>query len=297
MLDRNDPEYLRERQYRDAANLNARIALHERFSTNTRDIHRWIFDHLLAALPAEARLVEAGCGPADLWRKNLDRLPSGWRVMLTDFSPGMLDAAKAALIGHDDQFTVELADVQALPFADGAFDAELANFMLYHVPDRPRAIGELARVLAPGGRLFAATNGERHMAELDALLAPYMAELSGRPTGAAGATGGERSSFGLTLAFSLQNGAGQLAPFFAGVTLEPWPDALIVTEAEPLIAYMRSMAAGMALPPELEAGVEAEIRERIARDGAIRIGKESGLFTATKATTTLPSTPHAVAPA
>ncbi|HEU5440793.1 MAG TPA: class I SAM-dependent methyltransferase [Ktedonobacterales bacterium] len=287
MLDRNDPEYLREQQYRDAGNLNARIALHERFSTNTGDIHRWIFDHLLAALPAEARLVEVGCGPADLWRKNLDRLPAGWSVMLTDFSPGMLDAAKAALSGHEDQFTVEQADVQALPFADGAFDAALANFMLYHVPDRPQAIGELARVLAPGGRLFAATNGERHMAELDALLAPHVAELAG----------GEQSSFGLTLAFSLRNGAAQLAPFFADVALDRWPDALAVTEAEPLIAYVRSMAAGMALPPALEAGVEAEIRARIARDGAIRIGKESGLFTATKATTTLPSTPHAAAPA
>lgn len=289
MPDRNDPEYLRERQYRDAGNLNARIALHERFSTNRGDMHRWIFDHLLAALPAEARIVEAGCGPADLWRKNLDRLSGGWSVMLTDFSPGMLDAAKAALIGHEDQFTVELADVQALPFADGAFDAAVANFMLYHVPDRPQAIGELARVLAPGGRLFAATNGERHMAELHALLAPFVAELPAetRPQTPADAA----------LDFSLQNGAAQLAPFFADVALDLWPDTLVVTEAEPLIAYVRSMAAGMALPPELMARVEADIRERIARDGAIRIGKESGLFTATTATTTVPSTPHSVAPA
>lgn len=279
MLDRNDPEYLRERQYADAGNLNARIALHERFSTNNGDIRRWIFDHLLAALPAEARIVEAGCGPADLWRKNLDRLPSGWSVVLTDFSPGMLDAAKDALIGYEDQFTVELADVQALPFADGAFDATVANFMLYHIPDRSKAIGELARVLALGGRLFAATNGERHMAELDALLAPHVAELAGGPAGAAG---GEQSSFGLTLVFSLQNGAAQLAPFFVDVALDLWPDALVVTEAEPLIAYVRSMAAGMALSAEREARVEAEIRERIARDGEIRIGKESGLFIATK---------------
>jgi SAM-dependent methyltransferase len=277
MLDRNDPTYLREQQYRDASNLNARLALHERFSTNTGDFHRWLFDHLLATLPPEAHIVEAGCGPADLWRKNLDRLPAGWTVMLTDFSPGMLEAATAALAGHDDQFSIEQSDVQALPFDAGAFDAAVANFMLYHVPDRQRAIGELARVLAPGGRLFAATNGEQHMAELDALLAPYAVELVGDEHDSA-----PFAARGAPLGFSLQNGAAQLAPDFAGIALDVWPDALLVTEAEPLYAYVRSMAVGMALPDDLAARIAAEIKERIAREGTIRIGKQSGLFTATK---------------
>jgi SAM-dependent methyltransferase len=38
--------------------------------------------------------------------------------------------------------------------------------MLYHVPDLDRALAELARVLRPGGRLVAATNGLRHLGEL-----------------------------------------------------------------------------------------------------------------------------------
>ena len=46
-------------------------------------------------------------------------------------------------------------DVQALPFADGAFDVAVAAWMLYHVPDLDRALAELARVLRPGGRLVA----------------------------------------------------------------------------------------------------------------------------------------------
>src|SRR5262249_55484770 len=140
----NDHDYLRTQQYRDAANLNARIALHVLFSANRYGWHRWVFDHLLAALDDRARILEVGCGPADLWRKNLRRIPPGWRITLSDFSPGMITEAQQALTGGDlEQFTFVEADAQALPFADEAFDAAVANHMLYHVPDRPRALAEL----------------------------------------------------------------------------------------------------------------------------------------------------------
>jgi ubiquinone/menaquinone biosynthesis C-methylase UbiE len=59
-----------------------------------------------------------------------------------------------------------VGDIQALPFADGEFDAVVANFMLYHVPDVQRGLAEVARVLRPGGRLVAATNGVRQLGEL-----------------------------------------------------------------------------------------------------------------------------------
>jgi len=43
--------------------------------------------------------------------------------------------------------------LERLPFADGAFDVVVAADVLEHVPDLPAAVAELARVLAPGGRL------------------------------------------------------------------------------------------------------------------------------------------------
>lgn len=285
----NDPDYLREKQYRDASNLNARIALHRRFSTNQGDLHRWLFDHLLAALGPDARVLEVGCGPADLWHTNLDRLPMGWRVTLSDFSPGMVAAAREVLAGHDDQFSIQQADAQELPFADGAFDAAVANYMLYHVPDRPRAIAELARVLVPGGRLFAATNGERHMRELDDLLLPHVRAL--QATLAASATPDATATLNAMttndpLGFTLENGAAQLGRSFPDVTLDLWDDALVVTEVAPLMAYIGSLGAGIAIPDDLMAEVQAEVQAdvegRIARDGAIRIQKATGLFTATK---------------
>jgi ubiquinone/menaquinone biosynthesis C-methylase UbiE len=50
-----------------------------------------------------------------------------------------------------------LADMRALPFANGRFDCALANFVLYHVADPETAIAELARVLDVGGSLIAST--------------------------------------------------------------------------------------------------------------------------------------------
>lgn len=61
-----------EKQYRDASNLNARIALHERFSTNPHPLLRWLFDRL--ELPPEGRILEIGCGTGKLWVENLERI-------------------------------------------------------------------------------------------------------------------------------------------------------------------------------------------------------------------------------
>ena len=59
----SDPGYV-ARQYRDPSKLNARIALHEQFSTNTRGLQHWIFDHFDP--PEEANILDVGCGPGRL---------------------------------------------------------------------------------------------------------------------------------------------------------------------------------------------------------------------------------------
>lgn len=60
-----DQSYLRGEQYQDAANLNARIALHQRFGTAKIGWHPWVFDQL--DLPPDACVLELGCGPGLLW--------------------------------------------------------------------------------------------------------------------------------------------------------------------------------------------------------------------------------------
>src|SRR5579862_8181957 len=124
MADFNDPRYLREEQYRDASNLNARIELHRRFGTNATKWNTWIFDQF--RLPAAGRILELGCGPGLLWQANLERIPRGWEVTLSDFSPGMLAEARRNLGEHADRFYFREVDAQAIPYADGAFEGVIA---------------------------------------------------------------------------------------------------------------------------------------------------------------------------
>jgi hypothetical protein len=82
--------------------------------------------------------------------------------------------------------------------------------------------------------------------------------------------------------FGLENGAAQLSRHFAHVMCKRREDALVVTEAEPLIAYARSTMCQVALGQNVEAFMRS-VREQIAAQGAVRIRKDSGIFLAAKA--------------
>src|SRR5206468_935801 len=118
------------------------------------------------ALPSTARILEIGCGPGRLWVENAARIPPGWALTLSDFSPGMAQEARRNLQTVAQPARYLVCDAQALPFAAGHFDAVIANHMLYHVPDRARAFAAIRRVLRPGGTFYAATNGPAHLREL-----------------------------------------------------------------------------------------------------------------------------------
>jgi len=239
-------------QYATDANFRARVALHARFSTNPHWTE-WLFER--EAPPAGARVLEAGCGTALLWRRNLERIDPTWKLTLTDSSPGMLDAARTELGGRAEYL---VADLQELPFEDGSFDVVLANHMLYHVPDRPRAFAEVARVLVPGGSFHASTNGRGLMQELVELVGP-------------------RWRFAQHMEeFGLETGPGQLEPFFADIRVERFENALAVTEVEPVLAYVRSSSSFPA-DGDLE-DVRAAVEEAIARDGVFRITSRAGLI-------------------
>jgi SAM-dependent methyltransferase len=261
MLRVADQEYLRNEQYRDASNLNARSELHRRFSTNPYGWHRWVLDQI--HLPPAARLLELGCGPGDLWRETGAQAPEGWQVTLADLSLGMLQAARQNLGRGRAQFTLAEADAQAIPFPDASFDGVIANHMLYHVPDREKALAEIRRVLRPGGRFYAATNGRAHMREVREWVQRWVPDT-------------QRWSF----AFSLESGQPQLERWFPSVTLHRYEDMLVVTEAAPLIAYVRSGYAGTAVSGDRLAQLAAFVRQELATHGAIRITKEVGLFEA-----------------
>ena len=101
-----DPHYLKSQQYQNSLNLEARMRLHQRFSTNKYGWPKWVFDHL--AIPSESRILELGCGTALLWLENSGRIPEDWSITLSDFSPGMLQQAQLNLQGIGRKFNFKM---------------------------------------------------------------------------------------------------------------------------------------------------------------------------------------------
>lgn len=167
----NNQTYLRSVQYSTDANLQARIRLHEQYSINNLDFHVWVFNHL--QLPTSCRILEVGCGPGMLWRKNLDRIHPEWRVCLADFSPGMIRTAQSHILPVHPHFTTAGLDIQHIPFSEASFDVIIGNHMLYHVPDHPKVFGGIRRLLKPGGRFYASTNGQTHLQEMGELVTRF----------------------------------------------------------------------------------------------------------------------------
>jgi SAM-dependent methyltransferase len=254
---------LMTRQYADERNLAARMRLHQRFSVNPQPWSHWAFD--LLAVETGARVLELGAGPGTLWAANRTRIPPRCRFALTDISTGMLAAARRSVGTAEGAWHFAAADAQAAPFRDGSFDVVIANHMLYHVPDRPRAIAEARRVLRPGGRFCAAANGREYLREIDELARRFA-------PGVAVAAHVER--------FGLETGEAQLRASFDDVTLLRYEDALAITEAEPVVDYILSMTRRSALGEAAISALRDDVASIIEREGVFRVRKGSGMFIA-----------------
>lgn len=101
------------------------------------------------------RVLEVGCGTGRLAAALAER---GARVWGVDPSADMLARARAAAgtgVG------LKQGRAEALPFKDGWFERVVLRLVV-HLVDRPQALPELARVLAPGGRAVVATFVPEH---------------------------------------------------------------------------------------------------------------------------------------
>ncbi len=261
-----DQQYLTKDQYKDASNLDARLEIHRRFSTNPYGWFNWIFD-TLAKLPKETNVLELGTGSGALWVNIPDKIPVKWNIILSDLSQGMLDAAWRNLVVTGRNFKFEQIDAQAIPYPDETFDVVIANHMIYHIPDREKALSEIKRVLKKGGHLIATTVGENHMLEITDWLRRIGKDHDFSP---------------FVFSFTLENGREQLEEFFSRVTLSRYEDTLSITEIEPLIAYLRSAIRTSEVSEDGLAKVRAELEKELKQNGRIFISKDSGLFEAIK---------------
>lgn len=217
-------------------------------------------------------VADVGCGSGQYLRRIAADRPD-LRVLGLDLSPGMRPHA--------------IGDAQQLPLADGVAGAALAMHMLYHVPDIDRAIGELARVLSPGGIAIVATNGQGHMRQFrdlfaDAVHAADPAAITADP---AAITGGTDTRSAVGHRFRLENGPAMLRNHFASVEPEPWQAQIRIPDAAAVLAYLDSTRAGRedSLPASVgwDAMLDAAraiIDRIIACDGAFIAGSHSGVI-------------------
>jgi SAM-dependent methyltransferase len=96
--------------------------------------------------PGTARLLDVGCGPGGMDSYLVERVAS---LTGLDTSERMVELAAAANPGAEYAVTEPLR----LPYADASFDAAFASCVLHHIDPGDRAVfvGEMARVVAPGG--------------------------------------------------------------------------------------------------------------------------------------------------
>ena len=77
----------------------------------------------------------------------------GCDVVATDYVPALLERARERATAERLDLEFREADAEALPFADGSFDAVVSTFGVMFTPDQDRAAAEMVRVCRPGGKI------------------------------------------------------------------------------------------------------------------------------------------------
>jgi SAM-dependent methyltransferase len=206
----DDPLTVRE-QYASEANLRARQALWENIEGENAPV---ALERVLASL-RPLNVLEVGGGQGELAEWMEEELAA--TVTFLDQSERMVELARARGIAD-----AHVGDVQELPFADATFDTVVAAWMLYHVPDLDRGLGEIARVLEPDGRLVAVTNSVRHIEELRELFGSILP--------------------GFQKTFNAENAAEHLLRHFGTVERADTEVVAVVSDRQVLVDYQRSLS-------------------------------------------------------
>lgn len=251
-------------QYSGDKNLQARINLHAKHSTNKQGFYPWLFTHYQFA--ANSTILELGCGNGEQWKGRTANLPTGSSLILSDFSEGMLTAAKENLAPTQDCISFMQIDIQSIPFVDNTVGTVIANHMLYHIPDIDSALSEVRRVLKPGGMFYASTitgGGIRKY------LHDVMKKLNL-----------DASHFAQEIPFNIENGEAILARHFATVKRHDYIDSLAVTDTKDLIAWIES-SISMSESTQENLNLLHDYFEKIrVAEGSINISKNACLFVA-----------------
>ena len=246
-------------QYMDSNNLNVRIQLHEKYSTNPQGWFPWLYSQM--NFNGVYRLLEIGCGNGQLWEKNTLNLRNR-EFFLSDSSEGMVKEVREK---YGSQFNCIVVDCEQIPFKDNYFDCIIANHVLFYLNDLNQGLKEIRRVLRPDGVLYCSTYGHNHMKEINEIVKEFDDRIV-------------LSSNNLYSKFGLENGQEILNQCFNSVQLKPYEDCLVINEAQPLIDYIMSCHGNQneIIGPQMNRF--KEYIDQILIKKKIKVSKEAGLF-------------------
>ena len=251
-------------QYADDARLAVRQATHRRYSERPDNIPEWVLG--LLAPRAGDLVLDAGAGNGAYHPALQSRQV---RIVAVEREMGMIRSVSEPAASY------VAGDVTALPLPSDAVDHSMANHMLYHVPDIPGALTELARVTRPDGQVALTTNGNLRESPLQQLH-----ERAARELGIDADVAIPTDRFG-------DHNLEQVRRVFPNAAKFEQVNALVFPTAEPLLAYYASGPVDSVREPtadtrrELVARVDELVRQRIAADGEFRVPKRVVCYLAT----------------
>jgi ubiquinone/menaquinone biosynthesis C-methylase UbiE len=265
MKNRKTVKEYAELPYKTPQNLNARINLWS-YGTNPESLQKWIFSKI--QLQENERVLELGCGTGQLWLENLEDIPATCSITLSDFSKEMVNKAKNNLQPLNLPIDFEIIDAENIPYPNQVFDMAIGCHMLYHIPDIPKTLMSINRVLKPGGRFISTTVSQQHMRELNDFLFEF------------GLYSDERMK--LFSEFKNETGREVLKPFFSDIKFYEYVNQVNIRSVEPLMSYIDSM-----FPIEESSDFQdkkGEVKEAISKilkkKSEFKITGISGLFDA-----------------
>lgn len=114
---------------------------------------------LAAPFLGQGRVIDVGCGVGHSFELLAPRVTVG-----VDVDPAVLEGQQRETVA---------ADMRRLPFESASFDGAVAVHSIEHVPDPELAVGEIARVLKPGGVAILVTPNRLTFARPDEIIDPY----------------------------------------------------------------------------------------------------------------------------
>ena len=220
-------------QYKNAENVSARIRLHKEYSINKQGWFPWILEQ--CNLKEGIKILEIGCGNGALWTENIEKIPKGMEVVLSDISDGMLRDARRVVLDlvsehpslEEEQFSFQVFDCKEIPFKENNFDLVIANHLLFYCDDVEQVCREVKRVLKEEGKFVCSTYGRKHMKEITELVQTFDSRIL-------------LAAENLYERFGLENGKDILKQVFSEVDFRRYEDYIELNKPELLLEYILS---------------------------------------------------------